>query len=148
MKKMNNIDIMAVLKWVGIAFIIAFAYKMAKQFGLITKDEDRKEAEDLAQDIESYSQAGQSPSYTDSYYNSLATKLYNADGYFNDDEDAIQDVAKKMKKDIDILKLESAMVSGQYGADLSTYLADVFNSWEIENYWNAHLRANGVTIMF
>lgn len=90
---------------------------------------------------------GVKPTYMDYQYDSFASKLNQADGYINDDEDAIYSVAKKMKNDADLIKLSAALTSGEYGSDLAVYLADVFDQSEI-NKWNKITAANGCTISY
>lgn len=148
MKNYRNFDLIAVAKIFGAIIMALVGWKIMQQFGILKTNEEKKEQDDLAEDINALANAGYDPSYTDSEYNQMASTLYEADGYFDDDEEAIESIAKKMKNDLDIQKLNSALISSSYGANLAVYLADVFNRDEINDLWNAHTMANGCTIVY
>ena len=96
----------------------------------------------LQQESAVYEAQGQVLSYTPSQYQTFADTLENADGFLNDDEDAIYTVFRSMNNDLDVLELEKKY-RASHSRSITDFLVDVFVRSEIDEV-NAILRANNI----
>lgn len=90
--------------------IVIMILKAIKDAG---KNRDKKDLEKaFNDDIKTLTEAGQKPSYPDTTYKNLADKIQGASVGFviglGTDEEAIIDVFKQMKNELDVVKLEKA----------------------------------------
>jgi len=75
---------------------------------------------------------GQVASLSDYEYSQLARKIYNADGWPTDDEDAVYSALRRLKNDYDFVKLEEAFQDVNQ-TDMISYVKKFLDSSEIGN---------------
>ena len=97
---------------------------------------------ELNQEQSVYQNQGQLLSYPPTQYQTYADTLASSTHWYNDDEQSIYTVFKKMRNDLDILELEKKY-RVSYGRTISEFLSAVFNRTEI-NEVNAILRSNQI----
>jgi hypothetical protein len=80
-------------------------------------------------------------------YNTLSQKIYEAHGWWNDDEDAVESVFQLLKTELDVSNLIDSF-GIKDGKALASFLYDFLSTGEIETYINKPLRGNGVKFQF
>jgi len=86
---------------------------------------------------------GQKQTMGDYDYVVQARKIYNANNWYNDDEDAVYGVMSRIKNDVDFVKMEEAFQDIAQ-TDMISYIRDFLSSSEI-GICNERLAKNGVT---
>lgn len=125
-----------------IALIILFwLFNYAK--GYLTGVKNKATAKGEISQLESM---GIQQSYPDQRYQGLADDIENAIAGWGTDEEAIYDVMRQIKNDIDFLKLQNAF-SVRDGENLSQWMRGDLSSSEMASV-NSILSSNGVTYRF
>ena len=86
-------------------------------------------ASDKALDPNLYKKSN--PSLSDAEANSLAKQVYDAHGFFNDDEDSVYAAFQKCPAKVDVSKM-SAFFLTKYSQDIYSYIENFMNEEELQ----------------